>query len=64
LDQAGKLELYNLAADISEKQDLADAQPDKAKELRAELDKWLSGAVAPGQAAGAASKKALRKAKK
>jgi arylsulfatase A-like enzyme len=42
-------ELYNLAADLGEKINLADQQPAKVKELRDQLDKWLSKAVPPGQ---------------
>ena len=44
----GKVELYNLAADIGEKRDLAAQQPAKVKELRAKLDTWLKTAVIPG----------------
>jgi len=38
-------ELYNLAEDVGEKNDLAVSNPDKAKELRAKLDKLLKNAV-------------------
>jgi len=41
-------ELFNLAADIGEKHDLAGEQPAKIKELRARLDKWLTKAVPSG----------------
>ncbi len=34
------LELYNLQADIGEKSNLASAQPEKAKELQAQLHAW------------------------
>ncbi len=44
---AGKgIELYNLANDISEKQDLAAANPEKVKELRARLAVFMQDAVA------------------
>jgi len=35
-----RVELYNLADDPAEQHDLADANPGKAKELRAQLDAW------------------------
>lgn len=47
----GKVELYNLANDIGEKNNLASAKPEKAKELKARLDELLKGAVPPGDAA-------------
>jgi arylsulfatase A-like enzyme len=34
------IELYNLAADLGESKDLANAQPKRAAELRAELHAW------------------------
>ena len=36
----GRLELYNVKDDIGEKNNLAAAMPDKAKELRAMLENW------------------------
>ncbi|MDB4335068.1 sulfatase [bacterium] len=36
-----KYELYNLATDISEENDLSKSNPDKAKELYGELMKWV-----------------------
>ena len=45
---AGKVELYNLATDISEKQNLAATNPEKVKELRARLNTLLKDSVAPG----------------
>ena len=42
-----KVELYNLAEDISEKHDLAAAQPDKVNELRARLNEFTKGAAEP-----------------
>jgi len=43
------VELYDLEADPGEKKDLAGTNPEKARELRAELDRWLqeSGAQMP-----------------
>jgi len=40
-------ELYNLAQDIGEKQNLADKEPAKLKELAAAWEKWNSGLVEP-----------------
>lgn len=59
----GKVELYNLADDISETKDLAATHPDKVKELRTRLDAFLKGAVPPGSLAAkpAARKKAGQK---
>lgn len=45
---AEKLELYNLADDIGETNDLAAARPEKVKELRARLASFLQDAVKPG----------------
>ena len=47
------VELYNLADDISESKNLAGAQPQKVKELRARLDSFLKNAVPPGHPAAA-----------
>ncbi|WP_309715327.1 sulfatase-like hydrolase/transferase [Armatimonas sp.] len=44
----GKLELYNLADDISEKNNLAASHPEKVKELRLRLDAFLKDAVPSG----------------
>ena len=45
----GSVELYNLADDIGEKQDLTTKMPQKAAELKRKLDAWLveSGAIMP-----------------
>ena len=51
--RGARVELYNLAADIGEKNDLAAATPEKVKELRARLDDWMKSAVAPGAVAAA-----------
>jgi len=40
-----KLELYNLATDPGEKKNLAAAQPDRVKALRAPLEAWLASVV-------------------
>jgi arylsulfatase A-like enzyme len=61
LNNAGKLELYNLAEDIGEAHDLSADQPEKVKQLRAEMDQWLSAAVSSGAPAAAAKKKSARK---
>ncbi len=45
------IELYNLAADISESNNVADARPDKVKELQSRLTQWLDDAVPPGNPA-------------
>ncbi len=42
------LELYNLAEDPAEKQNLADAHPEKIKELRAAWHDWNNGNIDPG----------------
>ncbi|HSI32236.1 MAG TPA: sulfatase-like hydrolase/transferase, partial [Tepidisphaeraceae bacterium] len=44
--ETGKAELYNLATDPEEKNDLADSNPDKAKELRAMLHAWRKSVAA------------------
>ena len=46
-----KVELYNLATDPNEKNDVASANPEKLKELRAKYDKFASEAV-PAHVAG------------
>lgn len=43
----GRLELYNLASDIGEKQNLAKEQPEKVKELLAQLYAWRKEVKAP-----------------
>ncbi len=45
----GRYELYNLEADVGEQNNLAQAHPEKAAELRKRLDVWLSdtGALIP-----------------
>ncbi|MEI8341824.1 MAG: arylsulfatase, partial [Verrucomicrobiota bacterium] len=50
-DESGgdKVELYNLATDIGEQKNLAAEQPEKVKELRAQLDIVMKTAAAPGQ---------------
>jgi arylsulfatase A-like enzyme len=49
--QANKEELYNLAADLGESNDLAQQQPGQLKELRAKLDAFLKTAVPPASGA-------------
>jgi arylsulfatase A-like enzyme len=59
----GRDELYHLAVDPAEQRDLAVAQPDRAKQMRAKLDAWLklTGAKypTPNQAFDAAKSAAL-----
>ena len=43
-----RIELYNLATDIGEKNNLAAANPEKVSELRVRLDAWMNAAVPPG----------------
>jgi arylsulfatase A-like enzyme len=43
--QGGGIELYNLAKDIAEKQNLAAAQPERVKAMRARLDTMLADSV-------------------
>ena len=43
----GRLELYNIRKDISEKTDLAGEMPEKARELHARLASWRQRVNAP-----------------
>ncbi|MEC8511719.1 MAG: sulfatase-like hydrolase/transferase [Planctomycetota bacterium] len=45
-----RLELYDLAADPGEEEDLADAEPELASELAAELEAWRRSAAADARA--------------
>jgi arylsulfatase A-like enzyme len=45
--ESDTIQLYNIAEDISEKQDLAKSQPEKAKALLKELQQWVSKTGAP-----------------
>ncbi len=57
LPPSGKMELYNLAQDISEKRDLAAAEPAHVARLRARLDDMTRGAKPlGGPLPGAATK--------
>ena len=49
-----KVELFNLAQDLSEKHDLAAENPDKVKELRARYDAFAKQAAKPGNLPNAA----------
>lgn len=65
----GRLELYNLAKDIGEQKNLAEAQPDKLKKLHDEMLAWRTsvGAKLPGKnepSAKANSGKSKKKKKK
>ena len=57
----GKVELYNLADDVSESKNLAATQPEKVKQLRTRLDAFLKHAAPPGNEA--ATKRAAAKAR-
>ncbi len=46
-EEKGRVELFNLAEDLSEKTNLADRFPDRVKELRARLDGYARQAVPP-----------------
>ena len=48
----GTDQLYNLAKDLGETRDLAAAEPEKLKELRAKYDEMMKTAVPPGEVAG------------
>jgi len=50
--KAGQAELYNLADDLGEKNNLAAEKPDKARELRARLDAAMKNAVPSGAGSG------------
>jgi arylsulfatase A-like enzyme len=54
---AGKVELYNLATDIGETNDLATAEPARAEEMRARLNALIKDAVAPGGGSESPSRK-------
>jgi arylsulfatase A-like enzyme len=54
------VELFNLACDLSEKNNLASGQPDKVKELRERYDALARQAVKPKQAPKAADFKSPR----
>lgn len=43
----GRVELYNLAADIGERRNLAQEQPERARELQHRLHRWLERVEAP-----------------
>ncbi len=61
----GKMELYNLAEDISERHNLVASQPERVKELRARLDDLIKDAVpAREPSVGSATKGSKRKGKK
>ncbi len=46
--KADEIELYNLAADVSESTNLAKEQPERVTAMRAKLTELLKGAVEPG----------------
>jgi arylsulfatase A-like enzyme len=59
----GKMELYNLANDIAEKNNLAKTQPEKLAEMRAHLDALLHDAVPAGGTSEIAPTKKGKKGK-
>ena len=59
-----KVELYNLADDISEAKNLAASAPEKVQELRVRLTVFLQDAVKPGNPATENSQKAKNRNKK
>lgn len=52
----GRVELYNLEEDPGEERDLAAARPDKARELRAQLDAWRTAVSAQAPLANPAAR--------
>lgn len=54
-DLIDDVELFNLAADISETKNLAAAHPDKVRDLRTRLDRYAQEAVTPKSARKAAN---------
>jgi arylsulfatase A-like enzyme len=56
--QATEAKLYNLANDIGEKNNLIEAEPQKAKELQAAWDKWNASNVPPAWGNDGKAKKA------
>jgi hypothetical protein len=59
----GKMELYNLANDIAEKNNLAKTQPEKLAEMHARLDALLQDAVPAGGTSEIAPTKKGKKGK-
>lgn len=60
----GRLELYNLRDDLSEKRNLAAEQPEKVKELHAKLVAWRTEIKAPMPTANTPQAEAPEKTKK
>ncbi|MDA1230973.1 MAG: arylsulfatase, partial [Planctomycetota bacterium] len=63
-DSGEKVELYNLADDISEAHNLTESQPEKVRELRARLKSFLQDAVKPGNPTPVNSPKAANRGRK
>jgi len=65
---AARVELYNLADDISESKNLAASQPERVSQMRTRLDAFLKNAAPPGQGLAApkapAQKTPAQKARK
>jgi hypothetical protein len=45
--ESGDLELYNLAEDIGELEDLSESNPEKVEELKRDLENWREAIGAP-----------------
>jgi len=60
---SGKPELYNLASDVSESNDLAASQPEKASQLQALYATWSKEQAEPSAPDGPAGKKGKNKKK-
>lgn len=61
--QEGDVQLFNLATDIGEKDDLATKEPERVATMRAKLDELLKNAVPPGNAGLAPYKESGAKGK-
>ncbi len=59
--EGGPPQLYNLAQDIGEKNNLAAGQPEKLKQLQAAFDEWNSQLAAPLWQRGGAARRQRRK---
>jgi arylsulfatase A-like enzyme len=62
--QGSAPELFDLAADVSEKNDLVAKQPEKVKELQAKWDAWNAQMAKPTPPKDKAAKKEKKKDKK
>jgi len=60
-DAKGPVELFDLAADVGEKNDLSEKQPEKVKELQSLFDQWSAGQATPSVGKDKEKKKLKRK---